>query len=248
MENKQGVVYILTNPSFPDYVKIGYADDMDRRLKELNRSECIPYAFRVYAVYEVAERLKDIEIHHMIDKINPGLRVIDTFNGKKRKKEFYVMTADDAYGILKTIASLSGTLDRLHKLPQDSNAFVDERQAKEIEENSYLKKADASIRKLYLKLRKDLASMERVVVEPKKYYIAFKAPGNFVDVEVQKHNLKLYLNMKKGTLKDPEEITDDVSELGHCGNGHYRLYLNEDTNYDYVLDLIMQSYKANGER
>lgn len=24
----QGVIYILTNPSFPDYVKIGYADDI----------------------------------------------------------------------------------------------------------------------------------------------------------------------------------------------------------------------------
>lgn len=24
MEDKKGVIYILTNPSFPDYVKIGY--------------------------------------------------------------------------------------------------------------------------------------------------------------------------------------------------------------------------------
>ena len=24
MENKKGVIYILTNPSFPKYVKIGY--------------------------------------------------------------------------------------------------------------------------------------------------------------------------------------------------------------------------------
>ena len=38
MSNK-GVIYILTNPSFPDYVKIGYADDIDKRLKQLNRSE-----------------------------------------------------------------------------------------------------------------------------------------------------------------------------------------------------------------
>lgn len=49
---KQGVIYILTNPSFPDYVKIGYADDVQKRLKELNRSECIPFAFRLYAYYE----------------------------------------------------------------------------------------------------------------------------------------------------------------------------------------------------
>ena len=32
--NKTGVIYILTNPSFPQYVKIGYADDVDRLLNE----------------------------------------------------------------------------------------------------------------------------------------------------------------------------------------------------------------------
>lgn len=49
--DKTGVIYILTNPSFPEYVKIGYADDIDKRLQRLNRSECIPFAFRVYATY-----------------------------------------------------------------------------------------------------------------------------------------------------------------------------------------------------
>lgn len=29
----QGVIYVLTNPSFPDYVKIGYADNLENRLK-----------------------------------------------------------------------------------------------------------------------------------------------------------------------------------------------------------------------
>ena len=43
---KAGVIYILTNPSFPDYVKIGYATNIENRLKQLNRSECIPFAFR----------------------------------------------------------------------------------------------------------------------------------------------------------------------------------------------------------
>ena len=51
--DKTGVIYILTNPSFPEYVKIGYADDIDKRLQQLNRSERIPFAFRVYATYEV---------------------------------------------------------------------------------------------------------------------------------------------------------------------------------------------------
>ena len=41
MNDKKGVIYILINPSFPDYVKVEYADDVDKRLKQLNRSECM---------------------------------------------------------------------------------------------------------------------------------------------------------------------------------------------------------------
>ena len=55
---KAGVIYILTNPSFPDYVKIGYATNIENRLKQLNRSECIPFAFRVYATYDVSTPLQ----------------------------------------------------------------------------------------------------------------------------------------------------------------------------------------------
>ena len=84
MSDKNGVIYILTNPSFPEYVKIGYADDMKQRLAQLNRSECTPFAFRVYATYEVPTRLTDMKIHAMIDKLNPSLRAIDNVEGKKR--------------------------------------------------------------------------------------------------------------------------------------------------------------------
>ena len=86
MENQKGVIYILTNPSLPDYVKIGYADDIDKRLKQLNRSECIPFAFRVYATYEVNFRLSDLKLHVIIDKLNPELRSIDDFNGQKNRE------------------------------------------------------------------------------------------------------------------------------------------------------------------
>ena len=81
---KKGVIYILTNPSFPDYVKIGYAKDLEKRMNQLNRSEAIPYAFRAYAIYEVNSNLTDLVLHEMIDKLNPDLRSIETFDGKKR--------------------------------------------------------------------------------------------------------------------------------------------------------------------
>lgn len=131
MSENRGVIYILTNPSFPDYVKIGYADDVQKRLKELNRSECVPFAFRLYAYYEVPRRLTDMKLHQMIDKLNPNLRSIEEFDGKTRKREFYNMSPEDAYSILETIAEISGLENNLHKVKPTEKEMEDEETAEE---------------------------------------------------------------------------------------------------------------------
>ena len=133
---ESGCIYILTNPSFPDYVKIGYASNLEKRLKSLNKSETIPFAFRVYAVYEVEQALTDLELHKLIDKLNPDLRSIETFDGKKRVKEFYAMTKEDAYDILECIAKISGTTDRLKKMKPEGHEIEDEQIAEEIKQTA----------------------------------------------------------------------------------------------------------------
>ena len=35
-DNIVGKIYILTNPSFPDYVKIGYSKNVEERINKLN--------------------------------------------------------------------------------------------------------------------------------------------------------------------------------------------------------------------
>ena len=132
----KGVIYILTNPSFTDYIKIGYASNIERRLKELNRSETIPFAFRVYAIYEVDSKLTDKELHNLIDTLNPDLRAIETFDGKARVKEFYAMSAEDAYGLLESIAKISGTTDRLKRLTPEGHEILDEELARDIRETN----------------------------------------------------------------------------------------------------------------
>lgn len=131
-----GVIYILTNPSFPDYVKIGYATDVEKRIKQLNHSESVPFAFRVYAVYETANSLTDKELHKLIDTLNPNLRAIETFAGKKRAKEFYAMSKEDAYLLLECIAKISGTEGNLKKLSPTGEELSDEQVAKEVQEES----------------------------------------------------------------------------------------------------------------
>ena len=133
---KKGVIYILTNPSFPDYIKIGYATDIEKRLKQLNRSETIPFAFRVYAIYEVTTELTDKELHKLIDALNPDLRTIETFDGKERVKEFYAMSPEDGYALLECIAKISGTTDNLKRMKPEGHEILDEQVANDIRETA----------------------------------------------------------------------------------------------------------------
>lgn len=129
-----GYIYILTNPSFPQYVKIGYADDVKSRLTQLNRSECTPFAFRVYATYEVSARLTDMKIHDVIDKLNPNLRSIDNVDGKKRVREFYAMSKEDAYSLLEAIAEINGLEKNLKLWSQTAKEKAEEEVAEAVEE------------------------------------------------------------------------------------------------------------------
>lgn len=133
-EKTGGVIYILTNPSFKEYVKIGYANDIEKRLRQLNRSETIPYAFRVYAIYETDNRLTDKELHRLIDNLNPDLRTIDQFDGKTRTKEFFAMSPEEAYSLLECIAKISGTESRLKRMKPEGHEIIDEEVAEEVRE------------------------------------------------------------------------------------------------------------------
>ena len=132
----KGVIYVLTNPAFPEYVKIGYADNLERRLGELNRSEALPFAFRVYAIYEVSERLTDKKLHDLIDTLNPDLRSVENFDGKERKREFYSMSKEDAYLLPECIAEISGTRANLKRMKPTGHEVLDEQIAEENKENA----------------------------------------------------------------------------------------------------------------
>lgn len=102
------------------------------------------------------------------------------------------MSADDAYAILQTIATVSGTVQRLHKVSPEGHEIIDEKLAEEVEnsvlytEDSLLSKGNKETILLYQELKKEIKKLDNVVVEPKKLYIAFKSPKNFTDVEIQK--------------------------------------------------------------
>ena len=130
MEDKIGYIYVLTNPSFPEYVKIGYADNVDARVVQLNRSECTPFAFKKYAVLPVVNRLADKSVHKLIDRFKPELRAKENVNGKIRVREFFAMTAQEAVEILDTIGGIYG------ETPQLFEQTVEEKYDQEIAEKA----------------------------------------------------------------------------------------------------------------
>ena len=106
---KKKLVYILTNPSMQGWIKIGWTDDINKRLKSLNAPTSIPLSFRVYATLEV-ENAYEVEqsIHTIFDNIDKTLHSIEkNEKGKVRVREFFQISPEKAYIVLREIAKLT---------------------------------------------------------------------------------------------------------------------------------------------
>lgn len=134
-----GMIYIFTNPSFEEFVKIGYTgdDDVERRLKEANNCTFVPYAFRLYATYETDQPGADTFVHAIIDYLKPELRTIDSVEGRPRKREFFAMRPKDAYSFLENIAKASGTADRLKKYSPSEDEKKEQENARQTRANNF---------------------------------------------------------------------------------------------------------------
>ena len=64
---------------------------------------------------------------------------------------------------------------------------------------------------------------------------------NIVDIEIQKAQLKLTLNVPKGKLVDNLNIAEDVSSKGKWGNGAYQITMKDESHLSHILSLIEQS-------
>lgn len=135
---------------------------------------------------------------------------------------------------IKTISKRSKLVESISK------------EVKTYSEDEHLRVARPHISELYVRLKElILGTTPALSVKPMKKYIAFLSRTNVVDIVVQKSSLKIYINMKKGTLDDPKSIAHDVSEVGHWGNGDYVVQITSDGELQYIVSLVKQSSKAN---
>lgn len=101
---------------------------------------------------------------------------------------------------------------------------------------------------LFQRLRKRILNLDPSVREEiKKWYIAYKTTTNFVDVVLQRKQLRLSLNMRFFEINDPRGLCRDVTNVGRWGNGDVEVGLSPTEDLDYIVYLIQQSYEIHKE-
>jgi predicted transport protein len=111
-------------------------------------------------------------------------------------------------------------------------------------EQDHIDKASDLIADLYEKFKSSILNLaDGIEVIPKKHYIAFKKGKNITDITILKKSLKIFINIKSGQLDDPKKIAQNVSNIGHWGNGDYQVHVEDDANLEYIMSLIKQAIK-----
>jgi len=137
----------------------------------------------------------------------------------------------------ESISKVSQKSDIVKKVSDEVKVYTEE---------DHLKTTSDDVRELYDELKERIYNLgDTVEIKPYKIYIAFKSNTNFADIGIQKNQIKIWLNLRNGTLDDPKEITRDVSNVGHYGNGDYEISVKPSDDLDYLMTLISQSYKIN---
>ncbi|WNZ28480.1 MAG: hypothetical protein IAX21_07370 [Candidatus Bathyarchaeota archaeon] len=135
----------------------------------------------------------------------------------------------------ESITSISPNSEIVQKVSREIRVYTEE---------DHLKQMPDNIIESYEELKSRILDLgENIEIRPRKKYIGFIANTNFIDVHLKKSKLKLWINLNKGELDDPKNMARDVSNIGHWGNGDYEISLNPNTELDYLMTLIKQSYK-----
>ena len=101
---------------------------------------------------------------------------------------------------------------------------------------------------LYKALEKRVLNLDASVrLEFKKLYVAFKVQTNFLDIVPQKKRLRLSLNVDFNSISDPKGLCKDVSGLGRWGNGDVEVGLQDFSEIDDVMELIVQAFEEQVE-
>lgn len=95
MDEKAGIVYILTNEAMPGYIKIGKTTtSVEQRILELSRSTSVPLPFECYYAVRVAD----------VSQVERALHDAFGDHRKNPKREFFTIAPERIVAILSLLA------------------------------------------------------------------------------------------------------------------------------------------------
>ena len=114
------IVYILTNESMPDTIKVGITDNLERRMRELDNTST-PLPFECYYAVEVQDaKVIEKKIHEGLD----DKRI-------RQNREFFNATPEQAKAILEIAEVMGGKnvtpKEDIVETPQDKQALENAR-------------------------------------------------------------------------------------------------------------------------
>ncbi|TFH54252.1 MAG: DUF1524 domain-containing protein, partial [Methanothrix sp.] len=165
-------------------------------------------------------------------RLNEGLRQLEDWNEQN---------------IMNRAQKLAELAIHVWRAPQLDDSVLAAHQPRRAAEETYSIQEHPNLltptlRPLFEAFRKAVLALDPVVTEEfLKYYVAYKAETNFVDVVPQAKRLRMSLNMRFSEVNDPKGVCKDVAGLGHWGNGGVEVGLSTLDELPYVIGLVRQS-------
>jgi len=188
-----------------------------------------------YKCFQVKDKDSNlVGLAHSPLKLNMGLVTEQVWNAAaiKTRADRLAEEAVKVWGAPKLTADVLDTYRPITNKPG---------QKYNIEDHPKLKSDVTS--DLFDVLRQAIFSIDPCVSEEfQKFYVAYKAETNFVDIEPRVKSLRLTLNMPFQEINDPQGRCKDVSNVGHQGNGDVDIRFESMAQLPYVMSLIRQSF------
>ena len=142
------IVYVVTNPAMPGYVKIGrtFRNDVEQRLKELSNATGVPMPFKCLYAAEVDDAAKVEQAFHDAfdcDRPNP-------------KREFFTTDPKRIISLLKGIAKSDvtpATQEMIDQIVSPENKEVQTNAATKTNNTKNISKGTQDINKIWDKIR-----------------------------------------------------------------------------------------------
>ena len=167
--------------------------------------------------------------------LNESVRVEPNWNELAIKNRANTL-ADRAIKVWNRPKIEKARLD-LYKVPEKTNEQA-------VYDIAHYEHLQADMLELYNTLAKRVLNLDASVrIEFKKRYIAFKVQTNFLDIVPQKKRLRLSLNIDYDSISDPKGLCKDVSHIGRWGNGDVEVGLQNHSEIEDIMDLVVQAFE-----